>query len=148
VEPRTPGLPRRQPRRADRQRGRGHGARTIQSLAANLGTHNDFTYNSSYSIGQTQSAWTNSADYGLQAGRLFLRNSTSVEMDRYRVGANTSLRQTRVTSTELGWRFAKNLSLGGRIGLERLDTRDPSATRDFGETKNEYQLSMRSRLRR
>jgi hypothetical protein len=116
-------------------------------LASGTGTRNDFAYNSSYSIGQTQSAWRNSADYGLQRGPVFVRNSTTVEMDRYRAGNVTSLRQTRSSSTELGWRFSPNLSLGGRVNLERFDTRDPSSITNVGETKNEYQMSMRSRQR-
>jgi hypothetical protein len=116
-------------------------------LASSAGTRKDFTYNSGYSVGQTQSAWRNAVDYGLQTGPIFLRNSTTVEMARYRVGTRTSLRQARSSATELGWRFSSNLSLGGRVNLERLDTRDPSSIRDFGEAKNEYQISMRSRQR-
>jgi hypothetical protein len=116
-------------------------------LAARVGTQKDFAYNSSYSVGQTQSTWRNAADYGFQTGPIFVRNSTTVEMDRYRVGTRTSLRQTRSSATELGWRFSPNLSLGGRVNLERLDTRDPGSIQNFGETKNEYQLSMRSRQR-
>ncbi len=115
-------------------------------LSSGTGTHNDFTYNSSYSVAQTQNAWRNSADYSLQTGPVFVRNSTTVEMDRYQAGNFTSLRQTRSSATELGWRFSPNLSLGGRVNLERFDTRDPSAS-SVGETKNEYQLSMRSRQR-
>ncbi len=114
-------------------------------LATGTETRQDFTYNSSYDIGQTQSTWRNSADYGFQTGPIFVRNATTIEMDRYRVGTGTSLRQSRASVTELGWRFSPDFSLGGRVNLERFDTRDPSATSSFGETKNEYQLSMRSR---
>ncbi len=116
-------------------------------LASGAGTRKDFAYNSSYSVGQTQSAWRNSADYGFQTGPIFVRNSTTVEMSRYTAGTRTSLRQTRSSSTELGWRFSPDLSLGGRVNLERFDTRDPSSIGDVGETKNEYQISMRSRQR-
>jgi hypothetical protein len=114
-------------------------------LAAGTATRNDFTYNSSYNVGQTQSAWRNTADYGLTTGPIFLRNSTTVEMDRYKAGTRTSLRQTRASATEVGWRFSPNLSLGGRVNLERFDTRDASSTGNVGESKNEYQLSMRGR---
>ena len=114
-------------------------------LASRGGARNDFSYNSSYSIGQTQSAWRNSADYGFHAGPLFVQNTTTVQMDRYRAGGLTSVRQTRSSATELGWRFSPDFSLGGRVNLERFDARDPSSISNVGETKNEYQLSMRSR---
>jgi hypothetical protein len=114
-------------------------------LAATGARRTDFSYNSSYSVGQTQSAWRNTADYGFRAGPVFVQNSTTVQMDRYRAGSGTSLRQTRASATELGWRFSPDFSLGGRVNLERYDTRDPASISNVGETKNEYQLSMRSR---
>lgn len=114
-------------------------------LASGAGPRKDFTYNSSYSVGQTQSAWRNAADYSFQTGPIFVRNSTTVEMNRYRVGTLTSLRQTRSASTELGWKLSPDLSVGGRVNLDRLDTRDPSSNANIGETTNQYQLSMRSR---
>lgn len=114
-------------------------------LARASGRRTDFSYNSSYTVAQTQSAWRNTADYGLSAGSLFLQNSTSVQMDRYRAGAATSLRQTRSSATEVGWRFSPAFSLGGRVNLERFDSRDASSIGNVGETKNEYQLSMRSK---
>jgi len=114
-------------------------------LAGGSVRRTDFSYNSSYSVGQTQSAWRNTTDYGFRAGPVFMQNSTSVQMDRYRAGTGTSLRQTRSSATELGWRFSSDFSLGGRVNLERFDSRDPSSLANVGETKNEYQLSMRSR---
>ena len=116
-------------------------------LNASHGTHNSFSYNTGYTVGQTQSAWTNTTEYGLQHGPVFMHNSTTVELDRYRVGALTSVRQSRLSATELGWRFSPDFSLGGRVGLERLNNRDPTAARSYGETTNEYQISMRSRQR-
>ena len=77
-------------------------------LGAGSGRRTDFSYNSSYSIGQTQSAWRNTTDYGFHAGPVFLQNSTSVQMDRYRAGSGTSLRQTRSSATELGWKFSQD----------------------------------------
>jgi len=115
-------------------------------LAAATGTHNDFAYNSTYSIGQTQSAWRNATDYGFTAGSVFVRNSTTIELDRYHAGNGTSLRQTRSSATELGWRFGQQLSVGSRVNLERFDSRDPSVA-SVGESKNEYQVSLRSRLK-
>jgi len=114
-------------------------------LAARSGPKTDFTYNSSYNVGQTQSAWRNTADYGFRTGPLFVQNSTTVQMDRYRAGSGTSLRQTRSSATEVGWRFSRDFSVGGRLNLERFDSRDPSSLGNVGETKNEYQLSMRGR---
>ncbi len=116
-------------------------------LAGGGGRRTEFTYNSSYTVGQTQSVWRNSADYGFRAGPVFVQNATTVQMDRYRAGSGTTLRQTRAASTELGWRFSSDLSLGGRVNLERYDSRAPSSLSDIGETKNEYQLSLRSRQR-
>lgn len=112
-------------------------------LAARSGRQIDFSYNSFYTVGQTQSGWRNTADYGFHAGPVFMQNSTSVQMDRYRAGSGTSLRQTRSSATELGWRFSPGFSMGGRVNLERFDSRDPSSLGNVGETKNEYQLSMR-----
>src|SRR5437867_6570010 len=116
-------------------------------LNASHGTHNSFSYNTGYTVGQTQSAWTNTTEYGLQHGPVFMHNSTTVELDRYRVGALTSVRQSRLSATEQGWRYSPEFSLGGRVGLERLNNRDPTTARSYGETTNEYQISMRSRQR-
>jgi hypothetical protein len=114
-------------------------------LAASSGRRTDFSYNSSYTVAQTQSGWRNTADYGFHAGPVFVQNSTSIQMDRYRAGSGTSLRQTRSSATELGWRFSRGFSMGGRVNLDRFDSRDPSSLGNVGETKNEYQLSMRGR---
>ncbi|HKQ56635.1 MAG TPA: hypothetical protein VJY35_02095 [Candidatus Eisenbacteria bacterium] len=114
-------------------------------LAAGAATRNDFSYNSSYTIAQTQSAWRNAADYSFRTGPVFVQNSTTVQMDRYRAGRTTSLRQTRGSATEIGWRFSPDFSVGGRVNLERFDSLDPASTSNIGETKNEYQMSVRSR---
>jgi hypothetical protein len=114
-------------------------------LAAGTGRRSTFAYNSSYSVGQTQSAWRNAADYSFGVGSAFVQNSTTVQMDRYRAGAGTRLQQTRSSATELGWRFSPDFSLGGRVNMEWYDSRDPSSSSDVFSTKNEYQVSMRSR---
>lgn len=113
-------------------------------LAAGSGRRQTFAYNSSYSVGQTQSAWRNAADYSFGVGSAFVQNSTTVQMDRYRAGAGTRLQQTRSSATEVGWRFSPNFSLGSRVNLEWYDSRDPSSSTDVFSTKNEYQISMRS----
>jgi hypothetical protein len=106
---------------------------------------NTFTYSSGYSIQQTTSSWTNGADYGLTSGPVFLRNTTSVGMDRYQAGGRLSLQQRRSSVTETGWKFSPNFSMGGRANLERFLNLDPNQASNEGETKNEYQLSMRGR---
>ncbi|MBI1796566.1 MAG: hypothetical protein HY076_05320 [Candidatus Eisenbacteria bacterium] len=114
-------------------------------LAAGAGQRRDFTYNSVWTVGQTQSTWRNGADYGFSTGPVFVRNSTTIEMDRYTAGNKTSLRQTRSTTTELGYKLSPDFSLGGRVNVDRFDSRDPGAVANVGETKNEYQLSLRSK---
>ena len=114
-------------------------------LAASGQRGTDFVYNSSYTIGQTNSTWSNSGDYGFHAGSVFIQNSTSIQMDRIRQGNGTSLRQTRASATEVGWRFSPDFSLGGRVNLERFDSREATLTGNVNVTKNEYQMSMRSR---
>jgi hypothetical protein len=114
-------------------------------LAAGAATRRDFTYNTTYTVGQTQSTWHNGADFGLTSGAVFVRNSTTIDMDRYTAGKLTSLRQTRNSSTELGYKLSPDLSLGGRVNVDRFDSRDPNALSNVAETKNEYQLSMRTK---
>jgi hypothetical protein len=104
-----------------------------------------FRYNSGYTIHQTSSSWSNSGDYKLVLGSLFLQNTTNIMMDRYTAGTQTSLRQTRSSGTEGGWRFSPNLSLGARANLDRFNSRDPGSINNQGESKNEFQLSIRTR---
>ncbi len=114
-------------------------------LAASSQNMRSFHYGSTYNIGQTSSTWSNNADYNLVMGAVFVRNTTSINMDRYRAGGGRSLRQTRSSVTEAGWRFSPNLSLGSRANLERFNSHDPGSISNEGETKDELQLSMRSR---
>lgn len=103
----------------------------------------EFRYTSSYNIGQTNTAWNNGADYTLSRGPLYLRNNTTISLDRYKTAGRLSLRQTRSAATEAGWRFGEGLSLGGRARLDRFFS-SGSLTRSEGETKNEFQVSLRS----
>jgi hypothetical protein len=116
-------------------------------LAARREDVNALHVSSSYNVAQTSSSWINSSDWNRVRGPLVLRNTTNISMDRYRAGGLTSLRQTRTSQTETGWRLSRDLSVGGRFNLERFDTRDPGGINDEGETKNEAQFSMRSRQR-
>ena len=113
-------------------------------LAVTSRTTNAFRYTSSYIIGQTSTTWTNSSDYNLARGPLFLRSVINIALSRYTAGNVTSLRQTRSLGTEMGWRLSQNLSLGGRANLQRFANLDRSI---YSATDNsdEYQFSMRSR---
>ena len=114
-------------------------------LASTIHRLTTLRYNSGYTVQQTSSSWTNSGDYKLVMGSLFLQNTTNVQMDRYTAGTQTSLRQTRSSGTEGGWRFSPNFSLGARANLDRFNSSDPGSTNNQGEKKNDFQLSIRSR---
>jgi hypothetical protein len=105
---------------------------------------NEFRYTSTYSVGQNNDGWLNGSDYNLVYGALFLRNVTSVSLANYRSTNSTTKRQTRSSSTELGWRLSPNLSIGGRANLSRFANLDRSI---YGVTdnSNEFQLSIRAR---
>ena len=104
-----------------------------------------FRYTSGYTVQQTSSSWSNGGDYRLVAGPLFLQNTTSIQMDRYTAGTQTSVRQTRSSGTEGGWRFSPAFSLGARANLDRFNSHDPGSIDNQGEKKNEFQLSVRTR---
>lgn len=102
-------------------------------------------YNSSYSVQQSSSTWSNTGEYKLVLGSLFLQNTTTIQMDRYDAGTKTSLRQSRSSATEGGWRFSPDFSLGVRANLDRFNSRDPGNANNQGESKNDFQLSIRTR---
>lgn len=108
---------------------------------------NTFRYTSGYNVARSSSNWTNGSEYGLAVGKLYLRNNTNINMDRFTSGGRLSLRQQRQSSTEAGWKLSPDFSLGGRANLDRFDSRDPRSTNNEGETKNEFQLSTRTRQR-
>jgi hypothetical protein len=102
-------------------------------------------YSSGYSVQQTSSTWSNTGDFKLVLGSLFLQNTTTIQIDRYTAGTQTSLRQSRSSGTEGGWRFSPDFSLGARANLDRFNSRDPGSVNDQGESKNDFQLSIRTR---
>jgi hypothetical protein len=116
-------------------------------LAAQGAAVNDFSYNTTYNLLQTRSSWLNAADYNFVYGPLFIRNVTTIQLDRLETGNATSLWQARESNTEGGWRLTPNYSLGARAVLNRFDTDDPSTITSVGEKRNEYQLSLRTRQR-
>jgi hypothetical protein len=104
-----------------------------------------FHYTSGYTINQTSTNWNNNSDYNFVSGALFVRNNTNIQLDRSNSGGRTTHRQTRNSVTEGGWKFSPNLSVGGRANLDRFNSSDPVSISKEAETKNEFQLSMRSR---
>ena len=114
-------------------------------LAAGRRRTNTFTYTSGYTIDQNATTWNNNVDYNFVSGPLFLRNNTSVLTNRYKAGVYTRVQQTRSSSTEAGWTFSRDFSLGGRAILDGYDNRTPGAFGSENETKGDYQISMRSR---
>ena len=104
-----------------------------------------FRYNSGYNVQQTSNSWSNTGDYNLIMGSLFLQNTTTIQLDRYKAGTQTSLRQSRSSGTEGGWKFSPDFSLGARANLDRFNSHDPGSTNNQGESKNDFQLSVRTR---
>ncbi len=105
-----------------------------------------FQYNTSYNIQQTRSSWINRSDYSFSREQLFVNNAVTIQMDRF-TGTRTSIRQTRSSTTETGWRITPDHSVGGRAVLTRYDSNDPSSIGRIGETQDEFQLSLRTRQR-
>jgi len=118
------------------------GRERLNPLATSGTTSNDFSYNTSYSVGQRQSTWRNAADFRSTRGPAFVSNTTTIELSR---PDRRSRRQNRSTNTEVGWKLLPDLSVGGRVNLTRYDSRDPGSIYNVGERTNEYQLSIRSR---
>ena len=118
-------------------------------LSSTIRRLSTFRYNSGYTIQQTSTSWSNSGDYNLVLGSLFLQNTTTIQTDRQTdrstAGTQTSLRQTRSSGTEGGWRLSPNLSLGGRANLDRYDSFSSGANNNEGEKKSEFQFSIRTR---
>ena len=116
-------------------------------LAARNGSRpvNTFQYNSSYNIGQTTTIWTNSSDWNMQRGSIFVTNNTSVEFDRTSRSGFTSTQQRRSSRTEVGWKFSDNFSAGGRAQLDGYSSFDPLGRSNDHDDNGQYQLSVRTR---
>ena len=114
-------------------------------LSSRVKQVNALQYTSGYNIAQTTSSWTNASDWNLVQGPLFVRNTTSISMERYNAGREVNLQQTRSSTTESGWKFSDNLSLGGRAILDRFDSRDPANNQR--DTQNQFQFSTRVQQR-
>ncbi len=114
-------------------------------LSSKLQRATSLQYTSSYNIAQTTNIWTNAADWNLVRGPLFLRNSTNISLQQFRAGGQLNLQQNRTATTEGGWKFSPNASLGGRANLERFDSKNPGNLNNESEIKNEFQLSARAK---
>ncbi len=117
----------------------------LSNVRAATGIQSALHYTSGYTIAQTSTSWINGLDYKRSAGAFFVQNVTNVQMDRYLAGGRTSLRQTRSSSTETGWKLGNDLSLGARANLDGFVSKDPGSISNQSESKNEFQFSMRSR---
>ena len=115
------------------------------SIGTGAPSRTAFKYTSSYNIGRTSTTWQNGADYSMNRGPMFLRNGTSITMDRSTSGGRLSLRQNRESISEANWRLSPALSVGGRASLSGFDSRTPGSLGDEGETKSEFQFSSRTR---
>ena len=104
-----------------------------------------FKYTSDYNIARNQTTWTNGADFTHTRGRLLIRNGTSITMERTTISNRLSLRQNRESFTEASWRMSPNLSLGSRAFITGYDNLDPGSTANEGETRQDYQVSARTR---
>ena len=114
-------------------------------LSSRVQQRNDLEYTSGYNIAQTSSNWTNTADWKFIRGPLFVNNTTNIGLDRNKAGGQINLRQTRSAVTEAGWKFSDNASAGARANLERFNSQNPGNFNNEAETKNEYQVSARTK---
>ncbi|HET9327206.1 MAG TPA: hypothetical protein VFQ05_10560 [Candidatus Eisenbacteria bacterium] len=116
-------------------------------LAARTAGVNDFTYSTTYNLFQTRSSWLNGADYNFVYGALFIRNVTTIVLDRLETSGATTQIQTRDSNTEGGWRLNPDYSVGARALLYGYDSDDPTTVSNVADRRSEYQLSLRTRQR-
>jgi hypothetical protein len=114
-------------------------------LASAGGFSNQFSYNTTYNIQQTRSSWVNSSDYNMVRGPLFLRNSATITLDRFKSGTRISQRHDRTSTTELGWKLSDQYSIGGRAILGGYFSNDVSSVNRVGEDRTQFELSVRTR---
>lgn len=106
-----------------------------------------FEYTTGYTMQQNQNTWNNTGSFQFVRGSLFLRNNTSIQLQSFTTQRRTTQRQTRKAETELGWRLNPNASVGARAIIDRFDSDDPSTVNNVGESRGDYQLSLRTRQR-
>lgn len=106
-----------------------------------------FDYSTGYTMQQNQNNWNNNGSFQIVRGALFLRNATTIQLQNFTTQRRTTQRQRRNAETELGWRLNPNASVGARAIIDRFDSDDPSTVTDVGESRGDYQLSLRTRQR-
>jgi len=116
-------------------------------LSVGQQAHNDFRYTTGYSVGLAASSWTNNLDWDFARNALLVHSTTQIGNDRYQAGQFTTLRQSRSSITEAGYRVKRDLSLGGRVNLTGFASQDPTAASNENSSSSEFQFSMRSRQR-
>jgi hypothetical protein len=113
---------------------------------ASRGVHEtSFIYTTAYDIARNRRNWSNNGEFKIQRGSVFLNNVTNIQIERQDAGGLT-IRESRSSETEGGWRFSPSFSLGGRARLDRFDSANPGGLNDEDEDKGEFQVSTRSRL--
>jgi hypothetical protein len=106
-----------------------------------------FEYTTGYTLQQNQDTWINNGSFQIIRGDLFVRNNTRIQLQNFTTQRRTTQRQTRDAETELGWRLNPNASVGGRAVVHGFTSDDPSTINNVNETRNDYQLSLRTRQR-
>jgi hypothetical protein len=116
-------------------------------LAASSRYVNQFGYRTTYDIQRTAGTWNNDAQWNYVAHGLVLNNNTIITLIRNSAVNGTSLQQTRQSTTEAGWRFSPDVSLGSRVRLYRFDTHYPTGGLGETETTNEIAAPLRLRAK-
>lgn len=101
------------------------------------------TYNTSYSVNRGNRTWTQSTDFYVAPGPVQVANTTSITIGREdRIGR---LDRNRSTRTELAYRVAPWLRLGGALGLQRRS--DESRNANFtGLSQQSDDISAQARF--
>ncbi len=85
------------------------------------------TYNTSYAVNRGNRTWTQGADFYVSPGPVQVANQTSITIGKEeRAGRENRNRSTR---TEIAYRVAPWLRLGGALGLQRIS--DDATTANF-----------------
>lgn len=104
-----------------------------------------FGYRSTYSITQQSTTWLNSSEYNIVRGPVVLRTVTTVSFVRVKQGLGTLLQRNRTSTTEGGWKFSPDFSVGTRVNLQGFDSDLPGSIYNRHTTTNQLQFSARGR---
>lgn len=100
-------------------------------------TRNDFRYLRQLRRVAHHHTWTNLSTYNALRGPY---SSTRPRTSSCSASSAGSIipHQTRTSTTELGSRFSKDVSLGGKATLYRFNSRDPGSPTGTSEIRNEF----------